>query len=422
MGSESQTRHSVAALIKKGVLLVGDGYRAKRAELADEGYPFARAGNVNGGFQFEDADLLGWPAVERAKEKVSCPGDVVFTSKGTVGRFAWVSEDTPTFVYSPQLCFWRSLDQGVLASKYLYYWLRSPEFLHQVAAVKGQTDMADYVSLRDQRRMTITVPDLPVQQQISSILGALDDKIELNRKMSRTLEEIAQTLFRAWFVDFEGERDLVDSELGPIPRGWRVARLEELAVLVQETIRPNSSPDATWEHFSLPAFDSGKLPHYQQGSEIKSGKYRVPADSVLISKLNPRFPRVWRVKVTDPEIAVCSTEFLPFVAWERQLRPYLYELLSSESVTAAVQSRVTGTTGSRQRVKPRDVARLPIPLPPDDEVLRDFSRRVAPIHERVQLNLDEAATLAQLRDTLLPKLISGEIRVPEAEARVEEAV
>jgi len=246
-------RHSVSTLIERGALIVSDGYRAKNDELASSGLPFARAGNINNGFQFDDADHFPECSLPRVGNKVSQPGDVVFTSKGTVGRVAFVRPDTPRFVYSPQLCFWRSVDKDLIDPRFLYFWMYSHEFFVQYKGVAGQTDMAEYVSLSDQRRMHITLPPLPEQRAIAHILGTLDDKIELNRRMSETLEQMARALFKAWFVDFEPVRAkmegrwrrgeslpglpahlydlfpdrLVDSELGEIPEGWGVGTVDE---------------------------------------------------------------------------------------------------------------------------------------------------------------------------------------------------
>jgi type I restriction enzyme S subunit len=178
----------VADLIERGLLVVNDGYRAKNSELADHGLPFARGGNIAGGFDFEDADRFPEESLYRVGEKVSEPGDVVFTSKGTVGRFAFVVEDTPRFVYSPQLCFWRSLDHSVIYPRWLFYWMHGGEFFGQYSGVKGQTDMADYVSLSDQRRMLITLPPIEEQRRIAEILGTLDDKINLNHRTNRAVE------------------------------------------------------------------------------------------------------------------------------------------------------------------------------------------------------------------------------------------
>lgn len=146
-------------LIDDGIVEINDGYRAKNSELGESGLPFARAGNINDGFQFEEADLLAESNVPRAGTKISRPLDVVFTSKGTVGRFALVREGTPQFVYSPQLCFWRVLRRDKMSPHFLYRWMQSRDFLDQVDGVKGSTDMADYVSLTNQRRMLVRLPE-----------------------------------------------------------------------------------------------------------------------------------------------------------------------------------------------------------------------------------------------------------------------
>jgi type I restriction enzyme S subunit len=238
--------YSVSDLIKKKILYINDGYRAKNSELSTSGLPFARAGNVHNGFVFDGADRFPETSLHKVGEKISLEGDSVFTSKGTVGRFALVQANTPRFVYSPQLCFWRVLDKEIIDSRFLFYWMQSREFRSHCDAVKGQTDMADYVSLRDQRLMKIPLPKIAEQKSISRILGALDDKIELNRQMNRTLEAMAQAIFKSWFVDFDpvvakaaGRQpfgmdsktaalfpsEFKDSELGPLPERWTVSDL-----------------------------------------------------------------------------------------------------------------------------------------------------------------------------------------------------
>ena len=102
----------IADLLRDGMLEIGDGYRAKNSEMGTSGLPFARAGNVNNGFHFDDSDILSEESVRLAGEKLSRPGDITFTSKGTFGRFAFVRQDTPPFVYSPQLCYWRVRRMG----------------------------------------------------------------------------------------------------------------------------------------------------------------------------------------------------------------------------------------------------------------------------------------------------------------------
>lgn len=320
----------------------------------------------------------------------------------------------------------------------------------------GQTELAR-ARLAEFR---VPVPEnLAEQRAIARILGALDDKIELNRRMNETLEEIAQALFKSWFVGFDPvvvnalragnpipekfaaraahyranpdalglPEDLLrlfparfaDSELGPIPEGWGVGPLSKIANLHTETVTPSQEPEAIWEYYSIPAFDEGRMPKHEHGKNIKSGKYRVPAKAVLLSKLNPQFPRVWLPDVIDETRAVCSTEFLPFVPRKSQWHPITYEILKSNSVQEKIRSIATGSTGSRQRVKPKAVAELNIVLA-SERLLDTFSEWIAPIHNRLLLNKNESRTLVGLRDTILPKLISGELRVPDVEKILEE--
>lgn len=175
--NRESTRVSAQQLIDDRVLEINDGYRAKNSELGLPGIPFARAGNIDSGFHFADADSLLESNIAKAGRKVSQPGDIVFTSKGTVGRFAIVRDRTPRFVYSPQLCFWRCLRREVLSPRYLFRWMQSREFLEQVDRVKGSTDMADYVSLTNQRRMEVRVPPAEVLQCGEALLGPIDEMV-----------------------------------------------------------------------------------------------------------------------------------------------------------------------------------------------------------------------------------------------------
>ena len=151
------TPRKAAELVSDGILEIGDGYRAKNSELGAPGLPFVRAGDLDSGFHLAGADVLSEESVAKAGSKIGRPGDVAFTSKGTIGRFARVNSRTPRFVYSPQVCYWRSLDRQRLHPAILYCWMVGDGFRAQIDAVAGQTDMAPYVSLRDQRQMEVPV-------------------------------------------------------------------------------------------------------------------------------------------------------------------------------------------------------------------------------------------------------------------------
>jgi type I restriction enzyme S subunit len=285
--------------------------------------------------------------------------------------------------------------------------------------------------------LPVTIPKSSAEQRaIAHILGTLDDKIELNRRMSETLEAMARALFKAWFVDFEPVRakmegrwrrgeslpglpahlydlfpdHLVDSELGEIPEGWEVATFGDVVELLRETENPVESPHVVFSHFSIPAYDEGQWPKREVGDNIKSLKLRVPAGTVLLSKLNPEIERVWLVDVQQCDRAICSTEFLVLAPRAPYGRSYVYCLARSRSFGEDLRSLATGTSKSHQRAQASAILGLTVIRPPES-LLSRFENGAGPFLASALEWRRESRTLAALRDALLPKLISGEIRV-----------
>ena len=184
--SHEFSRCPVSDLIAGGIMKIGDGYRAKNDEMGSPGLPFIRAGELNNGFDTQGADVLHERSVMAARDKLSQAGDVAFTSKGTIGRFARVTAQTPQFVYSPQVCFWRSSDPSRLRPAILYLWMVGNDLASQIDAAAGQTDMAPYVSLRDQRAMKMPVFD-ESQHAVADMVEPLLSLQDANLAETRTL-------------------------------------------------------------------------------------------------------------------------------------------------------------------------------------------------------------------------------------------
>lgn len=284
----------------------------------------------------------------------------------------------------------------------------------------------------------LQVPEEPEQRAIAHILGTLDDKIELNRRMNETLEEMAQALFKSWFVDFDPVRakvegqnpglpkhianlfpdQLVESELSEIPEGWEVKLFGDVVNRLRGNVNPGTYPDTVFSHFSIPAYDERQLPKEELGREIKSTKTRVPPGVVLLSKLNPEIERVWLVDVMEDETAVCSTEFLVLKAMPPIQRSYIYCLACNSLFREQIKSLVTGTSKSHQRVQVNAISKLEIVFPPEP-IIQEFESRASELLNHGLACRREIKTLVALRDALLPKLVSGEIRLREAEKAVE---
>lgn len=403
----------VSGLIAEGKLYIGDGYRAKNEELAQLGLPFARAGNIDGGFQFKGAECFPETNLSRVGKKISEDGDVVFTSKGTVGRFAFVRPSTPQFVYSPQLCFWRVIDRRLIEPRYLYYWMQGPEFFAQFKGVASQTDMADFVSLSDQRRMKVCLPELRTQQSIAHVLGTLDDKIDLNRRRNDTLEAMAQALFKSWFVDFDPLRgkaeDLLREGILEIGDGYR-AKNSELGSPGLPFIRAGDLNKG---------FDFTGAEVLCDASVAKAGtKICRPGDVAFTSKGTiGRFARVPKQTprfVYSPQ--VCFWRSLN----HKRLHPaILYSWMLGEDFRSQVDA-VAGQTDMAPYVSLRDQREMEVPV--FGSAQAGVGGQIESLLERQASLSRESGTLASLRDTLLPKLISGELRIPDVERIVGKAV
>jgi type I restriction enzyme S subunit len=313
---------------------------------------------------------------------------------------------------------------------FLFYLLRTAEYRHEVLASATGTTVK-HTSPRRILAHRANLPCLAEQKAIAAVLGALDDKIELNLRMNATLETMARALFQSWFVDFDPVRSKMDgrqtlamdkvtadlfpdsfedSELGHIPTGWRVGRVAELSDFSRSSMNPSEFPDETFDHYSLPAFDEGRTPKQELGADIKSNKLVVTPNAVLLSKLNPHIPRIWLPELHKTRRSVCSTEFIVASARPGFSCEFLFSLFTSAAFATTYSTLVTGTTGSHQRIRPESVLQMKNVIPPP-RLVEAFTAIAKPMLNQTRRNIDQSRILANLRDTLLPKLLSGELRV-----------
>ena len=421
------TSHSTSDLIAEGKLFIGDGYRAKNSELSTSGLPFARAGNIDRGFHFEKADRFPEADLQRVGNKVSQPGDVVFTSKGTVGRFAFVRPTTPRFVYSPQLCFWRTQDPHTIDARWLYYWMLGREFAHQVSGVKGQTDMADYVSLTDQRRMDITLPPAPTQRAIAGVLGALDNKIEQNQRTTRVLQRLTRAIFRAWFVDFEPVRAkaagaagfpsmpqpafdalpscFVDSEFGPVPNGWNVKPIAKIASFLNGLALQKFPPRGDGKNLrviKIAQLRKGST----EGADWANGdvpeQYVIRDRDLLFSWSGTLEAEFW---FGGPG---ALNQHLFKVTSERY--PSWFCLLSIRRHLPWFRSIAASKATTMGHIKRGHLQEAQVVVPPSP-VMQAADTLLGTMYDLHAALMIESRRLGKMRDLILPNLLSGEVRL-----------
>lgn len=291
-------------------------------------------------------------------------------------------------------------DPETVDARYLYFLLQGAE-MQQRLQERAEGSTVPHLNLAEVRELRVPpLPDLLEQRAIAGALGALDDKLECNRHRATTAEALLDVLASAF------------GALDPGPLG-------DLVEVDRVACTPGSQREVLVDHFSLPAFDAARLPDRTPGSTIKSNKLRVIDESVLVSRLNPSTNRTW-FAVPDPlTMAAASTEFLV-------LRPVagvglgaLWLAVRDEYFRAELARRATGTSGSHQRLRPDDALAIDVP-----DVRRLPSEVAAEAEGLVRLahhSRTESRTLAELRDALLPELLSGRSRVAVADELVEAA-
>lgn len=243
---------------------------------------------------------------------------------------------------------------------------------------------------------------LSEQRRIAGVLGVLDDKIESNQTVVTRAEQL---------IDEIAEQKATD-----LP----TVALSEVCSLSKSTWKPGTSSDQTVHLFSLPAFDEGAVPEQAAVSSIKSNKTLMDRPGVLVSRLNPRFSRMWWVETDATLVSVCSPEFAYLTAGDMHGLACTWLAVRSPEFRGEIVDRVTGTSGSHQRVRPADLMTIGVP---DYRSLAEHTQMaVLTLLHLVSARRQQSVVLAQLRDALLPELMSGRMRVDEAGCLVSEAL
>ena len=433
-------------LLKDLPVSIIDGDRGKaypkRSEFTKSGHClFLNAGNVTStGFDFSDCSFISEERHSLLRKGTLQRGDSVLTTRGTVGNVSFYGDSVPfeTMRINSGMVIFRC-DESVLDPLFFYWFLRSSQFSSQVELLTTGSAQPQ-LPIRDIKEISASLPQLVEQKAIANVIATLDDKIELNRKTNETLEGIAKALFKSWFVDFDpvkakaegrptGLPDEIselfpdsfeESELGEIPSGWSVGEIGDFLDLERDSVTPSDNGEEMFDHYSIPAYDEGLTPSCEAGQLIKSNKYLVTDGVFMVSKLNPRFPRIWVPSKHITRRRICSTEFLVCRPKVKIDAPFVLHVTKSRSVVQQMSDLASGTSNSHQRVRPADFVGLPF-VKPSAALVKLFSEMVGPMLEKHLLTRDENQALSKTRDTLLPRLISGELRVPDAEKMLEEA-
>ncbi len=379
----------------------------KNNELTNSGYClFLSAANVTkNGLQFSNNSFITKEKDALLRKGKLMPKDIVLTTRGTVGNVGFYSDDVPY----PNM----RINSGMVIIRpgedfdtmFLYQYLRSCYFRAQITQFQSGSAQPQ-LPISTLQKMKVIKPDIDAQRRIASILSSLDRKIELNNKINADLEEMAQAIFKNWFVDFEPFKDgkFVDSALGMIPEGWKVGTLEDIAEI---TMGQSPAGNSLNENREGMMFYQGSSDFGFRFPSIRvfttEPKRLAVANSVLFSVRAP----VGDINVAKEECCIgrgvasiksksCHDSYLFYTMKS------LHKLFDSFDGEGTVFGSINKKTLSAIQI-----------LLPSDGIVEQFNDVASSFDNRIRSLSEENSRLSLLRDTLLPRLMSGELEVPE---------
>jgi type I restriction enzyme, S subunit len=404
--------------------------------FTDSGVPMIRGTNLSEevGTRLSDQGLVflsPTKARDFSRSTVHA-GDLVFTCWGTVNQIGLIDRRAAHREYiisNKQMKL--TPDPAKADSLFLYYLFSGPELQHRIKSQSIGSSVPGF-NLGQLRAMRIRIPSVDKQRAIAHILGTLDDRIELNRRMSETLEAMARALFKSWFVDFDPVRAkmdgrwrrgeslpglpahlydlfpsrLVDSDLGEIPEGWEVGTLGGVSALNPEVwTRQSRPPEIRYVDLSNTKWGQIEVVTTHQASDAPSRAQRVlRAGDTIVATVRPGNGSY--ALISEPGLTG-STGFAVLRPISAGYTEFLYLAATAADNIDTLAHLADG--GAYPAVRPEVVAATPI-VRPSDEVRERFSGVAGALVARIAQGHRESRTLAGLRDTLVPKLISGELR------------
>lgn len=395
------------------------GSDVKKEFYVDNGVPILNGSNLQG-FKLQE-DSFGYLTKEKADSLKKCNahrGDIIVTHRGTLGQIVYVPVNSKYDRYVISQSQFRFRCKADLVDvQYLVYYFHTREGQYKILANASQVGVPALARATSTFKLIdIKLPPLKYQRRIASILSSLDRKIELNNKINADLEEMAQAIFKNWFVDFEPFKDgkFVDSELGMIPEGWKVGRADDFYQINIGKTPPrkehkwfSTNPaDKIWVSIANMGnsgiFISDSSEYLTKEAVDRHNIIMVPRNTILLSfKLT-----VGRVAIADKELTT-NEAIARFILSDDKYMEYLYLYLKNFDYNSLGSTSSIATAVNSKTIKGMQM------LQPSDKIIDAFHIQVNPIFEKIRSLTKENSRLSLLRDTLLPRLMSGEIEIPE---------
>lgn len=396
--------------------------------LSKGDFALIRSQNVyNNRFEWDGLAFISESHAEELKGVEVKAGDVLLNITGdSVARACLVPPTILPARVNQHVSIIRT-NYGELDARYLLYCLVSPSMQRHLLTLASAGATRNALTKGMIEDLRIEVPSIEEQRAIAHVLGTLDEKIEINFRLNAALEKFAQTLFRSWFIDFDAVRAKSDGQMpdglepdganlfpdsfdttgiGMIPKGWKVGDLSLVSSNVRRGVNPREADPET-DYIGLEHMPRRSIALYDHGvaADVDSGKLLYKEGEILFGKLRPYFHKVG-IAVSD---GVCSTDILVI----KPHNPWLSFVLGHTSSQGLIDHATACSDGTRMpRTSWNDLTKYQVALPPEP-VARAYERQVQPLLAQIRTNILESRKLEEIRNSLLPKLISGKVLLPE---------
>jgi type I restriction enzyme S subunit len=335
-------------------------------------------------------------------------GDIIFGKRNSYLRKVAVT-DRDAVVSAHSMVIRPKGD--LIVPDFLPCFMQSNVFWKTAHAI-SEGSMSPTIKWKTLAKQEFWIPSAEEQKKISEVLWAIEDNIDKNEHLLKSFDGTKKCLLNELLNKGIGHNNFKETEFGAIPESWDFIKLKDILKINKSSIDPQQYSDELFLYYTIPGYDVEKTIYLEKGLYIKSLKYVIKKDSILLSKLNPRINRVWKVMMGRENRQICSTEFIVYEPEKSIDINYLYYLFQSSRLQEEFIRLQTGTSNSHKRVSPKETLKISVPLPQLDEQ-KNIANILIECDENLKYHRKNILHLTNLKKKLTNEFLSGKLRIPE---------
>lgn len=374
--------------------LIGGGTpKTSKPEYWNGNIPWISVKDFNNDFRYvyKTEKSITQLGLQKSSTKLLQRGDVIISARGTVGEIATI----PFAMAFNQSCYGLRAKKGMVTSDYLYYLIK-----HNISVLKKNThgSVFDTITRNTFDNIEVEIPSIKIQEKISSILNDYDKKIELNNAINNNLEKQARALFKSWFISY-------DPFQKTMPSNWRTGKLKDLLQLKRQSIKAGNNTELPYLPIDIIPMNSFALTDFKPNEDAKSSLVKFDKDDIIIGAMRVYFHRI----ILAPCAGITRTTCFTLVPYQKEYLSFAFLYCDQDSSIDYAQRTSKGST-MPYAVWKGGLGEMEINIPPQ-QIAEEFNMLVLPMLRKIQYSYFENKYLKELRDSLLPRLISGKIDI-----------